>query len=377
MSGKQVFRLFAFGLAVFCCCSAALAAPWDKLLTRQNVEADASKSYELTEENGPWLILACTFSGDQAEQEANELALELRKKYKLPAYVYKKRFDLGDEAEGRGVDEFGAPVKMRYKRGDEIEEVAVLVGDYPTIDHSDAQKTLQELKTKIRPVCLKASREDPTSRNLASWRTLLLLKEENRQKGPLAHAFLTTNPLLPEDYFDAPTVDEFVVRLNQDSAYSLLKCPGKYTVQVAHFTGRVIIDQAKIQEVERTGRMDGDGNKLAEAGVKAERMAELLRAQGEEAYTFHDRYSSIVTIGSFNSVGTPRADGRIEIDPRVHKIMETYKARPVAPGAERPGHLPQQVQSVEGIPFDIQPIPVLVPKVSVSAAYSPGNRLLR
>ena len=38
-----------------------------------------------------------------------------------------------------------------------------------------------------------------------------------KHKGPLAHAFITTNPLLPADYY-APKggVDEFVRRLNKD-----------------------------------------------------------------------------------------------------------------------------------------------------------------
>ena len=55
----------------------------------------------------------------------------------------------------------------------------------------------------------------------------------------MGHAFITTNPLLPADYY-APRkgIDELVLRMNKGVTHSLLDCPGKYTVQVAHFMGR-------------------------------------------------------------------------------------------------------------------------------------------
>ena len=42
------------------------AGPWDKLLTAQRVDADPQKAYNLTEQNGPWMIMACSFSGEKA-----------------------------------------------------------------------------------------------------------------------------------------------------------------------------------------------------------------------------------------------------------------------------------------------------------------------
>ena len=46
--------------------------------------------------------MVCSFSGEKAREEAKELALELRKRYKLPSYVYEKKFDLGKDLIGRG-----------------------------------------------------------------------------------------------------------------------------------------------------------------------------------------------------------------------------------------------------------------------------------
>lgn len=343
----------------------ATAAPWDKLLTLERVEADPNKTYALTAEHGPWMILACTFSGDNAKKQAHDLVYELRKKYKLVAYMYEKEFEFGQQAIGRGIDRYGEPLKMRFQRGSEIREIAVMVGNYSSVDDPEGQKTLQELKYAT-PECLALRGGKQTNQTLAALR--LVQKEiysaigsEKKKRGPMGHAFLTTNPLLPDDYFAPKGVDKLVLAMNEGNRYSLLDCPGKYTVQVAHFTGRVIIDQKVIRAVEKGEKSFKSG--LAEAGEKAEKLCEALRKEHQEAYVFHDRYASIVTVGSFNSVGTPRADGRTEINPDVHAIMKKYAAEQVPSGGMKP-------KECKGIPFDIQPIPVQVPKRSIASDYS-------
>jgi hypothetical protein len=358
------FGLLVVGIATWLS-TPATAAPWDKLLTFERVEADPNKTYTLTEENGPWVILACTFSGDNAKKQANDLVYELRKKYKLPAYIYEKEFNYGRQVIGRGVNRYNEPVKMRYQRGAEIREIAVMVGNFPSIDDPDAQKTLQDLKYAT-PECLELKNGRRTNQSLAALR--LIQKEiqsaignEKKKRGPMGHAFLTTNPLLPDDYYAPKGVDKLVLAMNEHNRYSLLDCPGRYTVQVAHFTGKVIIDQKVIQAVEQGRKTFKSG--LAEAGEKAEKLAEILREQGYEAYVFHDRYASIVTVGSFNSVGSPRADGKLEINPNVHALMKQFAAEQVPGGGMKP-------KTFGGIAVDIQPIPVQVPKRSISSDYS-------
>ena len=68
--------------------------------------------------------------------------------------------------------------------------------------------------------------------------------------------------------------------------YSLLDCPGKYTVQVATFKGKVIIQQNEIRAIEDGKPMESE---LAEAAQKADKLARALRMKGYEAYQFHDR----------------------------------------------------------------------------------------
>lgn len=351
--------------------NASATPPWLSLLTRDPVEASPDKDYRLTEENGPWTILACTFSGDAAEEQARELVLELRSRYKLPAYVHRMHFDL-EQPQARGVDQYGSPVQMLYRRGDTIDEIAVLVGDYPAVDDSNAQRTLRRLK-QFEPDCLQIDGSRPTARNLAGWRALASQINLDRDAaGPLNKAFVTTNPLLPKEYFAPSGVDAEVLDWNTNIKHSLLDCPGRYTVQVATFKGKTLIKQDEIEAVERGDRPLRSG--LADAADKANRLCLALRMKGYQAYQFHDRYASIVTVGSFQSVGSQRPDGKVEINPKVHELMQKFAAQPANIPGQPPGAM--TLKTIVGIPLDIQPLPVEVPKRSISAAINSSQTAL-
>ena len=384
MNGKRIFRLWMVIGTLGAVCPTAEAAPfWSNLLPAKSVSADPEQTYPISEEDGPWMVMACSFSGEGAEKQARELVYELRKRYKLPAYTYRARFDLG-EAEGKGVDRYGKPLKWQYNKHANssraaIEEIAVLVGNYQSAEDSGAQSTLQKLKF-ARPKCLELKEGKTTHQTLTGWRMIQkqvyeAIGSEKRKKGPMGHAFVTTNPLLPPDYFVPKGIDPAIVALNKDVPYGLLDCPGKYTVQVATFKGKVVLKQSEIRAIEN-GKAELKGE-LASAAVKADELTRALRMKGYEAYQFHDRYASIVTVGSFNSVGMPRSDGRIEIDPRIHRIIKIFgpdhKASRGLQNALKAQGLAGQtlatpVKNLIGIPFDIQPIPVEVPKRPISTA---------
>ncbi|MBN1590393.1 MAG: hypothetical protein JW888_12835 [Pirellulales bacterium] len=346
------------------------APPWESLLSMHRVEADPEKSYKLDDSQGPWLILASTFSGQGAEDQAHELVLELRRRYKWPAYVHKMRFDFGKDADGRGLNRFGQPIKWTYRRGSEIEEIGVLVGDFPSVDDPQAKKILKDVKF-ARPDCLVIEKGKKTNQSLAFVRALQasMLKSGNtkKKKGPMGHAFMVRNPLLQGHSSSSKALDPFVVKMNQGVKHSLLDCPGKYTVQVAHFSGKVVVDQSEITKIEK-GEKRLTESRLHEAALKAHRLTELLREKGYDAYEFHDRQSSMVTVGSFNSVGTPRMDGKIEINPTIHRIIETFK------GTQPPMGGPMMARQIEDIPLDIQPLPVEVPRQSIGASYARQSR---
>ena len=109
-------------------------------------------------------------------------------------------------------------------------------------------------------------------------------------------------------------------------------------------------------------------DKLELAADRAHRLTTALRKQGVEAYEFHDRYESIVTVGSFDNEGTELPDGRVEINPGIFRVMEKYRAKPQQlPGRNEVGLVPQRVN---GIPLDIQPLPMRVPRQSIGSAYA-------
>ena len=108
-------------------------------------------------------------------------------------------------------------------------------------------------------------------------------------------------------------------------------------------------DEAKVWA--QKGEKELTESRLHEAADKAHRLTELLRGKGYEAYEFHDRDSSMVTVGSFDLVGTPRPDGKIEIHPTIHRILETFK------GTQSPLGGPLMPKQIDGIPLDVQPLP--------------------
>lgn len=377
MNGKWKSRIPAlvltFGLGFYAV--AFGAPPWAKLMTTQNVEAQPDRAYPLKEENGPWMIMACSFSGEGAEKQSQELVLELRKRYKLEAYAHKAGFKLDDpNGPNQSQGQSSSPIRWQYRKFKDrpdlykdgaIKEIAVLVGNFPEVNDPEAQKILQKIKY-ADPDCLNIDKAKSTSRTLAALRYLqqtILTDREDKKKGPMGHAFITTNPMLPADYY-APKggVDDLVLRMNKGVTHSLLDCPGKYTVKVATFTGAVVLDQQEIQKIQN-GDKPFDSS-LTKAAEKAHELTEALRIKGYEAYELHDRYASIVTVGSFDSVGTPRSDGKTEINPKIHAIMKTFGGESVKNVGPASGAM--AMKSLAGINFDIQPIPVEVPKRSIS-----------
>jgi hypothetical protein len=352
--------------------TALAVTPWEKLTLFKQIDADPNKEYALTEDQGPWMIMAATFTGREAEKQSRALVLELRSAYKLPAYSYKMHFD-HQATTGRGVDRYGAPRKMKYLHNEELNEIGVLVGNYPANDDPEAQKTLKRLKyttPKCMDVKALAAEGREVAPPLAGWRWLVENKfvPETERRGPMGHAFIISNPLVPNEYFKPRGLDKLVVSMNKPLKYSLLYCPGKYTVKVATYTGRTVSDPGEIQAIEKGKKID---SQLEAAEVKAHQLCEALRAKGYEAYEFHDRYSSMVTVGSFDSVGSPRADGKIEINPQVHAIMETFGAEKSVAGASAPAV--GRPKNIGNLPLDVQPLPVEVPRAGIDVT---GDRSL-
>ncbi|MCA9260765.1 MAG: hypothetical protein KDA61_16240, partial [Planctomycetales bacterium] len=293
MSGRSGLGWWALGAAACCLCGVAaepgVAAPplWKQLAPRKKVSADPQGDYQLSEDHGPWLIMATSFDGPEGERDARDLTLELRENFNLPAYTYSHTFKLDDGRPGRGIDEYGAPIKRRYRRGAEVLQHAVLIGDFPSIDDPQAQETLELVKT-IRPASLEVTEGETSTQSLAAVRQFY--QQVKRQwgqaiKGPMGHAFMVSNPLLPSDYFAPRGVDADIAKMNEGIKHSLLDCKGRYSVRVATFRGRTSLKEAQhMDQIDTRVRAAAESDPLVTAARKAHDLTVALRSRGWEAY---------------------------------------------------------------------------------------------
>lgn len=361
-----------FGFLLWLSAAMALAAPaqagdWRKLVPfGKHVEADPNANYELTDKHGPWLILCASFSGPDAEQQSQDLVLELRQRYQLEAFKHRRTYDFTEPVVGLGVNPTGGPKIMRHRQDERFAEIGVLVGHFQSVDSPHVPRALDRIK-HLRPESLDFAARNGSSQRFVGLRDLyrrISPAEDKRTKGPMGSAFVTRNPLLPESYFAPKGVDSLVVRMNKGVKHSLLKNPGQYTVKVATFRGDSSFNPADAAAPIRRGSQP---TKLELAAERANKLTESLRKRGVEAWEFHDRYESIVTVGSFDTLGRELPNGAIDINPAMLTVIRSYG--PI----ERPvgnGYKGIQPRTEAGLPFDVQPMPMEVPRASIAADYA-------
>lgn len=371
-------------------------------------QAPATLDLTLSEQSGPWLIVATTFSGAGAEDQARELAEELTLDHDLRSYVHEMTFDFSSQGEpvGRGVDKFGAPVKMRYRSGSERREWAVLVGDFPTVDDTIAQRTLEQIKS-LQPSVLAQADPGESAQNYANIRRMqeAVLKRLGKQMadGPMRTAFISRNPLLPKEYFVPKGVDKFVEKMNKGLDHSLLDAEGKYSVKVATFRGRGVLQGAATAKSSAARGHKKDEAPLVQAAENAHYLCEAMRKQGWDAYEFHDRQESYVAVGSFESVsnaaGEPLPEvvevirtfgaayntpltplnqrrGASSASPRAEQVKQTFnelfssEIGQVATGLNPKYAMVQVDKQSRPVPFDVHPHVIEKPRKSVSSGFA-------
>lgn len=245
------------------------------------IEAVKGKRYSLSKQHGPWMIMVTTMGGqtreqhEKAQKAADELVFELRQ-LGIPAYVYA----LDSKVERvNTLNRMGQADTRIY--ASQRSDIGVLAGNYGDIEDSVAQKTLAWLKT-YRPKSLQKAG----------------FKLADKGPGPFNKAFLTTNPLLSHEEVAriAQSKDPLLARLNSGVEYSLASNPGNYSLIVASFYGSSQIKPTRFAEFDKKLATNVS---LDNAGQEAWQLARAMRQQGIEAYVYHDRYRSIVTVGAF------------------------------------------------------------------------------
>jgi hypothetical protein len=252
------------------------------------------EDYLITKDAGPFMVLARVFRGQDAQRMAIALCKELRTEFGLPAYILrKKEYPGGSMIRGTPPTVpsqiTGTNVKMPEKIRT-FDEAAVLVGNEKT--HADQERLWHEVK-KLKPRCLeKMSSPFP-------WRT------------GLSTALRTTNPFVPAQNLYPRAVDRLVVNMN-GGLRSIINCPGAFSLQVAEFSGRSAFSLNPNAPANYV--LPGlKTSPLRTAHEDAERMAEKLanspeiRQTGQPIYVYHDRTTSKVFIGAFNSSQDPGA----------------------------------------------------------------------
>lgn len=346
----------------------------------------SDESLELKVEHGPWMILAYTLPGADAKPKAIELAREIRRDLKLPAFVMEKTSGVSPtlvKRERIRNDAQGNPVKVgleaRYANGGQESVYAVLVGEFTSPEDERIPDILQRVRT-AHPAILEDGAPATANNATASTASNNWLIQQYRSKlwnrtdrkddlGKMGAAFVTRNPLLPDDYFEAPKVDEFVAKLNQDVEYSLLDCPGKFTVRVASFTGR---QATELGNGPQRGKLDSTTDALDQAALQSHELTVALRKSGVEAYEFHDRYGSYVMIGSFDSLGQELNSGEFRYHPGIIEINQKWCGYRVV-DAKDPGTgviaKMTSLNSLNKIPFDVEAKPMAVPRLATSNLY--------
>jgi len=340
-------------------------------------QAGPQAMHPLAERDGPWLVLATTFRGETARDDARALVQEFRGRHKLRAYTHEKSFDFTGQQPGIGFNPDGTPKRMRYANSTAVIEVAVLVGDFASFEDPRGQKVLRQVK-QLRPQA--SGSDNAKSRLMADF-----LQANRAHAGvagdrpPLHAAMLIPNPLLPDDYFVQQAVDEFVIAMNSDVAHGLLDCPGRYTVRVATFTGAGTFDTAAETPPQTAGgfvdvsrflaALKGSGwqeprlrgieqeSRLVEAAAKAHRLTEAMRRAGWQAWEFHDRDTSVVCVGSFDQLLVPGQEGRPVPHPEIARI--TSGLGPDQAALARGQIVPR---SFDGIMLDLEPKAIDVPR---------------
>jgi hypothetical protein len=321
---------------------------------------EGASALTVTDQAGPWMILAASYTGQPARGQAEELATEIRARYNLPAYVFNRT-----GAERRREQERVA--KLKEERRQQIvaaglpadtpvhiktirieDQYAVLVGGYK--DDVMARKDLDRIRT------LKPSDKYLKSAYVPDEKG----KMHEEAINPFQSAFVCRNPAIPIEKPAQDTgPDPRLKQYNADESYSLLKCGKPWTLVVKVYKGASMIQAqgSSGSVMERMGLARKSGELLNANGNEAHKVAEVLRTKPKQvrtqqvgvsfdAFVMHTEYNSYVTIGAFDSPD----------EPQVTQTMQAFLNE-----MERPGSAVNQLHTK--VQFLARPTPMPVPQV--------------
>jgi hypothetical protein len=276
---------------------------------------DPTREYVVTPAQGPWMICVTYYTGPDAPAMAVQLVQELRNNYKLPAYIFnygaeERRKEMERVAQlvqkqREGLKQMNlapdATTKIRVRHMRIEEQCGVLVGGYKEIEAAKrAVDAIRKLPT-------------PDANHVKLHEMFIVGPKGNGEKvavNPFTHSFVARNPTVPaERPATQDTMDvAALAKLNACEPLSLLQCSKRYTLAITQLQTPTIVQPqaASGSFLESLGFGSKGGSQEDAAAKSAHNFAEALRKVNQEAYVLHTKYSSIVTVGGYDSAEDPR-----------------------------------------------------------------------
>lgn len=308
--------------------------------------AAPANPFPLTPDAGAWMICTATYLGPDGAEVARQLAVDLRTRHRLPAYIYNR----GDEERRKMNEEWeatrrrypGVPMRRRTYRIQD--QYAVLVGGFA--DFAAASAYLPKIKALPLPELKvdggrspydQVSYEEPD----ADKKTMVV---KRTPINPYSMAMVVRNPQTAAPANNRPKWDPFWKQLNAHEEYSLLRNPKAWTLVVREYMGARTMQSQQPQKNEGGflaalglgGTRPGEA--LDAAAQQAHELARFLRQPqfGFESWVLHTRHSSVVCVGGFNGPEDPELQ-------RLQRQIAALKFSTQKGGADPIGLLPTPV----------------------------------
>lgn len=286
-------------------------------LSAQRIDATQGRQYRITKQHGPWMIMVVSLTetpqdrrrpGISPAEAADQLVYALRKR-NIPAYAFRLSDHPGNRLAMSSPG--GNSENFRYRAA--RDSICVLAGNYSKSKSTVAKRTLKYIKS------LEMARLN------LDWEYDSVFYSTPGQPRPFSGAFLTYNPLFTPQEIESQKRDTLLLRMNAAGDYSIINNSGRYTLVVASFKGRSLMQVGRSSQRGRAEEFKISGT-LNDAALRAWKVTEMLRegifdgrqkGRTFEAWCFHDRYKSMVTVGSFDG---PH-------DPRIAQLVGIFKAK--------------------------------------------------
>ena len=217
--------------------------------------------------------------------------------------------NLRQKSELQGMEFLDFDHKVKFQTFHYRDQVAVLVGGYKSED--EAVKAMAAIKKWPIPRDKRLLDGGSIASRLPDGK----IDTVNAYLHPYAQAMVVQNPAVAKQLSTQPTaLDPFIVKLNEDRPYSLLKSNKAWTLAVKSFAAPVHY-RSKDEDssmVQKIGSSKG-ADVLRASAEQAETLAKALRVMKDrtgqpmnlEAFVLHTRTASLVTVGQYDSPNDP------------------------------------------------------------------------